>query len=186
MPGSLARPPSQTHRNKEEEKKLTGVLTEEHDGRPWRRHDGAATVVATRPPSRGYTGEGAASCSRPNGRAQHGGDVGVAVAIQPTRQRGRHRKHRRARAGAPAKLAGVDQPAWARYTGAELDGDGGDWRRRRRNPAVRRKRVMKRSRYAIGRRRISPELAEVRRGARRRFKIARGGLGLGIDREGSE
>jgi hypothetical protein len=89
---------------------LTGVLTREQDWRPWRQHDGAATVVAARPPSRGCTGEGAASCSRPSGQAHHGGDVGVATAIQPTQRRGGHRKHRRARAGAPAKLAGVDQP----------------------------------------------------------------------------
>jgi hypothetical protein len=134
------------------------VLTEEQGRRPWRRHDGAATVVAARPPSRGCTSEGAASCSRPSGRAQHGDDVGVAAAIQPTRRRRRHHKHSRARAGAPAKLAGVDQATWARSTGAELDGDGGDRRRRRRNPAVRRKCAMRRSRYAIGRWRISPEL----------------------------
>jgi hypothetical protein len=76
------------------------------------------------------------------------------------------------------KLARVDQAAWARSTGAELDGDGGNWRRRRRNPAVRRKHAMRRSRYAIGRRRISPELAGVGRGARRRFGIAGGELGL--------
>jgi hypothetical protein len=76
------------------------------------------------------TARGAAPCSRPSGRAQHGGDVGVAAAIQPTRRRGEHRKHRRARAGAPARLAGVDQAPWARSTGAELDGDGGDWRQR--------------------------------------------------------
>jgi hypothetical protein len=63
---------------------------------------------------------------RAHGRAQHGGDVRVAVAIQPTRRQGGHRKHRRARAGAPARLAGVDQATWARSTGAELGGDGGD------------------------------------------------------------
>jgi hypothetical protein len=95
-------------------------------------------------------------------------------------------KHQRARAGAPAKLAGVDQAAWARSTGAELDGDGGDWRRRWRNPTVTRKRATRRSRGAIGRRRISPELAGVGRGARRRLKSPEGELGLGFDREGSE
>jgi hypothetical protein len=72
--------------------------------------------------------KGAASCSRPSGQAQHGGDIGVAAAVQPTRRRGEHREHRGARTGAPAKLVGVDQAAWARSTGAELDGDGGDWR----------------------------------------------------------
>jgi hypothetical protein len=105
------------------------VLPEEQARRPGRRHDGAASVVAARPPSRSCTGEEAASCSRPSGQAQHGGDVGVAAAFQPTRRRGEHHKHRRARTGAPAKLAGVDQAAWARSAGAELDGDGGDWRR---------------------------------------------------------
>jgi hypothetical protein len=79
-----------------------------------------------------------------------------------------------ARAGAPAKLAGVDQAAWARSTGAELGGDGGDWRRRGRNPMVRRKRATRRSRGAIGRQRISPELAGVGRGARRRLSRQRG------------
>jgi hypothetical protein len=113
------------------------------------------------------TVRGTTSCSRPSGRAQHGGDVGVTAAIQPTRRRGGHHKHRGARAGAPTKLARVDQAAWARSTRAELDGDGGDWRRRQRNPAVKRKRAMRQSRYAIGRRRISPELAGVGRGARR-------------------
>jgi hypothetical protein len=111
------------------EEELTGVLPEEQGRRPGRRHDGAALVVVARPPSRSYTGEEAASCSRPSGQAQHGGDIGVAVAFQPTRRQGEHRKHRRARTGALAKLAGVDQAAWARSTGAELDGDGGDWRR---------------------------------------------------------
>jgi hypothetical protein len=102
------------------------VLPEGQGRRPGQRHDGAASVVAARP----LSGEGAAPCSWPSGQAQHGGDIGVAAAIQPTRRQGEHRKHRRARAGAPAKLAGVDQAAWARSTGAELDGDGGDWRRR--------------------------------------------------------
>jgi hypothetical protein len=161
------------------------VLTEGQDRRPWGRHDGAATVVAARPPSKGCTGEGATSCSRPSGRAQHGGDVGVAAAIQPTQRRGGHRKHRRARAGAPAKLAGVDQAAWARPTGADLDGDGGDWRRGQRNPAVRRKRATRRSGYAIEWRRISPELAGVGRGARRRFGSP-GGIRVRTDREGRE
>jgi hypothetical protein len=43
---------------------------------------------------------------------------------------------------------------------------------------------MRRSRCAIGRRRSSPELTGIRRGTRRRFGIARGGLGLGHDRAG--
>jgi hypothetical protein len=129
------------------------------------------------------TARGATSCSWPSGRAQHGGDVGVAAAIQPTWRRGGHRKHCGARARAPARLAGVDQAARARSTGAELDGD---WRQRRQNPAVRRKRATRRSGYAIGRRRISPELAGVGRGARRRLGIARGGIRVKTDREGRE
>jgi hypothetical protein len=111
--------------------------------------------------------KGAASCSQPSGQAQHGGGVGVAAAVQPTRRRGEHRQHWRARAGAPAKLAGVDQAAWARSTGAKLGGDGGDWSRRRQNPMVRREHATRQSRGAIGWRRISSELAGVGRGARR-------------------
>jgi hypothetical protein len=71
---------------------------------------------------------GAVPCSRPSGQAQHGGDIRVAAAVQPTRRQGEHRKHRGVRTGALAKLAGVDQAAWERSTGAKLDGDGGDWR----------------------------------------------------------
>jgi hypothetical protein len=168
----------------EEEKELTGVLTEEHGGRPWRRHDSAAMVVAARPPSRSCTGEGAASCSRPSGQAHHSGDVGVAAAVQPTRRQGEHRKHRRARAGAPARLAGVDQAAWARSTGAELGGDGGDWRRSRQNPTVRRKRTTRQSRCARGRRQISPELAGAGRGARRRLGSPGEKLGLEPNKRG--
>jgi hypothetical protein len=82
-----------------------------------------------------------------------------------------------------SKLAGVDQATWARSTGAELDGDGGDWRRGWRNPTVRRKSATRRSRCAWGRRRISPEPGEELVGDSR---IARGELGLGFDREGWE
>jgi hypothetical protein len=42
---------------------------------------------------------------------------GLQTAIQPTRRRGGHHKHRGARAEAPARLAGVDQAAGARSTG---------------------------------------------------------------------
>jgi hypothetical protein len=38
--------------------------------------------------------KGATSCSRPSGQAQHGGGIGVAAAVQPTRRREEHRKHR--------------------------------------------------------------------------------------------
>jgi hypothetical protein len=62
---------------------LTRGLTEEHGGRPSRRKDGAATVVVTRPPSSSCTDEEVAACSWPS-IAQHGGGVGVAVAVQPT------------------------------------------------------------------------------------------------------
>jgi hypothetical protein len=95
MPGSLARPPQHEHRDKGEEMELTGELTEERDRGPWRRHVGAATVVAGRPPSRGCNGKGVASCSRPSGRAQH----------------------QEARAKAPARPAGADQAVRARSTG---------------------------------------------------------------------
>jgi hypothetical protein len=92
------------------------VLTEEQGRRPWRRHDGAATVAAARPPSRGYDSKGAASCSWPSVRAQHGDDVGVAdchpidVAVKS------HRKHPGARTEAPARPTGADRAARARST----------------------------------------------------------------------
>jgi hypothetical protein len=117
------------HRNKEEEKKLTGVLTEEQGQRPWWRHDGVATVLAARPPSRGCDGERAASCSRPSGRAQHGSDVGVADG-HPTDVATRgHHNHPGARTRALARLAGADQAVGARSTGrssAAMAGIGGE------------------------------------------------------------
>jgi hypothetical protein len=152
------------------------VLTEEHGERPWRRHDGAAMAVAARPPSRGCTGEGAASCSRPSGRAQRGGDVRVAAAVQPMRRPG---EHRRARAGAPAS-------AWARSTGAGLDGDGGDWRRGLTKPHGQED---ERDEAEQVRQRGAANLAGARRSQARSTSatwIARKGLGLGFDQEGRE
>jgi hypothetical protein len=96
-------------------------MTEDHGG---------DTTVQPRLWQQGHPPEAAPTRRRQHahGRAQHDSGVGVAVAIQPTQRRGDHHQHRRARARAPAKLAGVDQAAWARSTGAKLDGDGGDWR----------------------------------------------------------
>jgi hypothetical protein len=76
-----------------------------------------ATVVVARPPSRGCDGEGAASCSRPSGRAQHGGDVGVADSHPTNAAMRGHRKHPGARAEALTRLAGANQAAGARSTG---------------------------------------------------------------------
>jgi hypothetical protein len=73
-------------------------------------------VVAARPPSRGCDGKGAASCSRPSGRAQHGGDVGVAGCHPTNAATNSHRKHPGARAEAPARPAKADQAARARST----------------------------------------------------------------------
>jgi hypothetical protein len=92
------------------------VLTEEQGRRPWRRHDGAAAVVAARPPSRGCDGKGAASCSWPSGRAQHGDDVGVADCHPTDAAAKSHRKHPGARAEAPVRPAGADRAARARST----------------------------------------------------------------------
>jgi hypothetical protein len=92
------------------------VLTEEQDRRPWWQHDGAAMVVAARPPSRGCDGKGAASCSWPSGRAQHGSDVGVADCHPTDMAMKSHRKHPRARAEAPVRPAGADRAARARST----------------------------------------------------------------------
>jgi hypothetical protein len=92
------------------------VLTEEQDRRPWQRHDGAATVVASRPPSRGCDGKGAASCSWPSGQAQHGSDVGVADCHLTDTAMKSHHKHPGARAEAPARLARADRAARARST----------------------------------------------------------------------
>jgi hypothetical protein len=129
------------------------------------------------------TARGAAPCSRPSGRAQHGGDVGVAAAIQPTRRRGEHCKHSRARAGAPARLAGVDQAAWARSTRAELDGDGGDWRRRSTKPRGQEELCDEAEQM---RQRAATDLAGTRRSRARSSsvtRIARGDIRVRTDRE---
>jgi hypothetical protein len=105
------------------------VLPEEQGRRPGRRHDGAATVVAARPPSRSCTGEEAASCSQLSGKHSRAATSGLQ---QPSNRHDdkEDTASTRARAGAPAKLTRVDQAAWARSTGVELSGDGGDLMRR--------------------------------------------------------
>jgi hypothetical protein len=68
---------------------------------------------------RGHHPEAATARGRhhAHGRAQHGGDVGVAD-CHPTDTATRgHRNHPGARAGAPARLAGADQAAGVRSTG---------------------------------------------------------------------
>jgi hypothetical protein len=103
-----------------------------------------------------------------HGRAQHGTTAVSGLRWPSNRCKAEETttstaKHRRS----SSKLARVDQASRARSTGAELGGDGGDGRRCRQNPAVGRKRATRRSRIAIGRRRISPELAGAGRGVRR-------------------
>jgi hypothetical protein len=162
------------------------MFLEEQGRRPGRRHDGAASVVAARPLSKSCTGEEATSCSWPSSQAQHGGDVGVAAAVQLTRRGGEHRKHRRARTGALAKLTGVDQPhgqdllgqsstamVAIRGGGDETPQSGG---RARQGKAD----VLEGS---GGSRRSSPKSSKGLIGDSR---ITRRGLGLGFDREGSE
>jgi hypothetical protein len=118
MPGSLARPPQHEHRDKGEEKELTGELTEERDRRPWWRHIGAATVVAGRPPSRGCDGKGGGIVlMAEQSSTAPGGDVGVAGCRPTDEATKNHRKHREARAEAPARPAGADQATRARSTG---------------------------------------------------------------------
>jgi hypothetical protein len=94
MPGSLARPPQHEHRDKGEEKELTGELTEEQARGPWRRHIGVATVVAGRPPSRGCDGKrGGIMLTAERPSTAPGGDVGVA-GYRPTDEAMKgHRKH---------------------------------------------------------------------------------------------
>jgi hypothetical protein len=118
MPGSLARSPQHEHRDKGEEKELTGELTEERGRRPWRRHRWHIHDCGRKATIQRLRQRGATSCSRPRGQAQHlGGDVGVA-GYRPTDEATKgHRKHREAGAEAPARPAGADQVARARSTG---------------------------------------------------------------------
>jgi hypothetical protein len=71
--------------------------------------------VAGRPPSRGYDGKGGGIVLA----AEHstGGDVGVAGCRPTNEAMKNHRKHREARAEAPAEPAGADQAARAKSTG---------------------------------------------------------------------
>jgi hypothetical protein len=164
------------------EEELTGVLTEEHGGRPWRQHDGAASVVVARPPSRSCTNEEAATCSRPSGRAQHGGGGGVAVAVQPTRRRGDHHQHRQAREGAPAsspeyiKPLGQDLLGRSSTAMAAIGGGGNETPRSR-------------GRVQRGKAEAPEGGGGSRRSRARRAsatRIARGELGLGFRPRGGE
>jgi hypothetical protein len=117
MPGSLARPPQHEHRDKGKEKELTGELTEERDRGPWWRHIGAAMVVAGghHPEAAMARGGIVLTAERPSTAPR--GDVGVA-GCRPTDEVTKgHRKHREARAEAPARPARADQAARARSTG---------------------------------------------------------------------
>jgi hypothetical protein len=81
MPGSLARPPNNEHRDIEDREKLTGELTEELEEDQGGNTVSAATVVAAqRHRPVGYGDGGATPCPQPSGQAQHHtwGDAGVA------------------------------------------------------------------------------------------------------------
>jgi hypothetical protein len=77
----------------------------------------AATVVAVKPPSSGCNGK---ERHRAHGRmAKHSTWVrcrGCKHTVQPMRRRRYHRKHREARAEAPARPAGADRASRARST----------------------------------------------------------------------
>jgi hypothetical protein len=114
MPGSLARPQYQARRRSRNSQVCSPRSRPEDHGGDMTVQ---ATVVVARPPSRGCNGKGAASCSWPSGRAQHGDNVGVADCHPIDAAAKSHRKHLGARAEAPARLAGADQAARARSTG---------------------------------------------------------------------
>jgi hypothetical protein len=114
MPGPLARPQYEARRRSRNSQECSPrSRPEDHGGDTTAQ----ATVVVARPPSRGCNGKGAASCSWPSGRAQHGDDVGVADCHPTDTAAKSHCKHPGARAEAPARLAGADQAARARSTG---------------------------------------------------------------------
>jgi hypothetical protein len=146
------------------------VLPEKQGRRPGRRHDGAATVVAARPPSRSCTGEEAASCSRPSGQAQQGGDVRVAAAVQPTRPRGGHRKHQsEGRSSSKARRirsSRVGKIYWGRARRR--------WRRLEAEVTKPHDQEEARDAMKQRRHRAAADLAGVGRGARRRLSRQRG------------
>jgi hypothetical protein len=134
---------------------------------------GAATVVAVKPPSSGCDGE---ERHRAHGRAaKHntwGRRRGCRLAIQPTRRRRYHRKHREAgRSSSEASRSRSSLEGKIHW--AKLGGDGDEWRRGRQIPTVRWKHSTRQNDCPIGRRRSSSELAGIGRGSRRRFGIAR-------------
>jgi hypothetical protein len=89
MPGSLARPPNHEHRDREDRRKLTGVLAEElEEDQGGDTVSTATVVVAQHHRPVGYGDGGAAPCPRPSGQAQHHtwGDAGVAD--MPSNRRG--------------------------------------------------------------------------------------------------
>jgi hypothetical protein len=83
-------------------------------------------------------------------------------------------------------LAGVDQAAWARSTGAGLDGDGGEWRRGVTKPHGQEDEHDKAEQV---RQRAAVNLVGARRSRARSTsatRIARGELGLGFRSRGGE
>jgi hypothetical protein len=72
MPGSLARPPNNERRDREDRGRLTGKLVEELEEDHGGNTVSAATVVAAqRHRPVGYGDGGAAPCPRPSGQEQH-------------------------------------------------------------------------------------------------------------------
>jgi hypothetical protein len=100
-----------------------------------------------------------------HGRAQHGGGVGVAVAVQPTQSRGGHRQHRRAQGGAPTSSPeqieplGLD-PQWRSSEAMSAMGSDADESQRPGGRAQRAEAEAPES--GGGSRRSSPELGERR------------------------
>jgi hypothetical protein len=82
MPGSLARPPRQEHRDKGERLELTGELAEKRGRRPWQRHRRRSHGCGSEATVQWLRWQRAAPCSRPNGQAQH---LGATLGLQERR-----------------------------------------------------------------------------------------------------
>jgi hypothetical protein len=145
MPGSLARPPRQEHRDKGEgmnsQVRSQRSEAEDHGGDTV----GITTVVAVKPPSSGCDGE---ERHHAHGRAaKHstwGRRRGCRPAVRPTRRRRYHHKHREAgRSSSEASRSRSSLEGKIHW--AKLRGDVDEWRRGRRIPMVRWKRSMRRS-----------------------------------------